>query len=170
RLEGCGCPRLALATTPHRVFGCDERCRGLHPPARWRPPTGGRVGARCSVFLRIATARVSAPHRGAQQRRARIARRSIRGTIWRMPAPADRLRILLSEGSSTSAREAITALGLAGHDIEISDPDPFCLGRFSRFVKRFHRCPPLGSDPEGYLAHVLDRVAGGRFDVLLPIH
>jgi predicted ATP-grasp superfamily ATP-dependent carboligase len=87
-----------------------------------------------------------------------------------MPAPAPRLRVLLSEGSSTSAREAITALGLAGHHLEICDPDPFCLGRFSRFVKRFHRCPPLGRDPEGYLAHVLDLVAGGRFDVLLPIH
>ena len=80
------------------------------------------------------------------------------------------MRILLSEGASTSAREAITALGLRGHHVEVCDPDPHCLGRFSRFVRRFHRCPPLGTDPHGYLAFILDRISGGQFDVLLPIH
>jgi predicted ATP-grasp superfamily ATP-dependent carboligase len=80
------------------------------------------------------------------------------------------MRILLSEGGSTSAREAITALALAGHEVEICDPDPRCLGRFSRFVRRYHRCPGLREDPEGYLAFILDQVASGRFDVLIPIH
>jgi predicted ATP-grasp superfamily ATP-dependent carboligase len=80
------------------------------------------------------------------------------------------VRILLSEGASTSARQAITALGLKGHEVEVCDPDPHCLGRFSRFVSRFHRCPGLGADPEGYLSFVLDRLASRRFDVLLPIH
>jgi predicted ATP-grasp superfamily ATP-dependent carboligase len=80
------------------------------------------------------------------------------------------LRILLSEGASTSAREAITALGLAGHWVEVCDPDRACIGRFSRFVKRFHRCPGLGDDPEGYLAFVLDLISRNRFDVLIPIH
>jgi predicted ATP-grasp superfamily ATP-dependent carboligase len=80
------------------------------------------------------------------------------------------MRILLSEGASTSAREAITALGLAGHHVEVCDPDPHCLGRFSRFVRKFHRCPPLGTDPRGYLAFILERISGRQFDVLLPIH
>ena len=80
------------------------------------------------------------------------------------------MRILLSEGASTSAREAITALGLRGHHVEVCDPDPHCLGRFSRFVRKFHRCPPLGTDPHGYLAFILDLISGGQFDVLLPIH
>jgi predicted ATP-grasp superfamily ATP-dependent carboligase len=80
------------------------------------------------------------------------------------------MRILLSEGASTSAREAITALGLRGHHVEVCDPDPHCLGRFSRFVRKFHRCPPLGADPQRYLAFVIDRISGGTFDVLLPIH
>jgi hypothetical protein len=31
------------------------------------------------------------------------------------------MRILLSEGASTSARQAITVLGLNGHDIEVCD-------------------------------------------------
>ena len=73
------------------------------------------------------------------------------------------MRILLSEGASTSAREAITALGLRGHHVEVCDPDPHCLGRFSRFVRRLHRCPPLGRDPQGYLAFILDRISGGQF-------
>src|SRR5947199_9685955 len=48
-------------------------------------------------------------------------------------------KILLSEGSSLSSREAITALGLAGHRVELLTSDPMCLGRFSRFVSRVHQ-------------------------------
>jgi hypothetical protein len=80
------------------------------------------------------------------------------------------MRVLLSEGSSTSAREAITVLGLNGHHIEICDPDPHCLGRFSRFVRKFHRCPALRDDPLGYLAFVETLTSRQRFDVLIPIH
>ena len=80
------------------------------------------------------------------------------------------MRILLSEGSSTSAREAVTLLGLAGYHVEICDPDPHCIARFSRFVRQFHRCPGLGLDPQGYVAFVAELVAARRFDVLLPIH
>ncbi|WP_342641411.1 ATP-grasp domain-containing protein [Rhodoligotrophos ferricapiens] len=80
------------------------------------------------------------------------------------------MRILLSEGSSTSAREAITVLGLQGHHVEIVDPDPHCIGRFSRFVRRYHRCPGLGVDPEGFVEFILHLVETRPFDVLLPIH
>jgi predicted ATP-grasp superfamily ATP-dependent carboligase len=80
------------------------------------------------------------------------------------------LRVLLSEGSSTSAREAITALGLKGHIVEVCDPSPVCLGRFSRFVSKFHRCPGLRDDPAGYLSFVEKLLAERPFDVLLPIH
>jgi hypothetical protein len=80
------------------------------------------------------------------------------------------MRILLSEGSSTSARQAITILGLDGHHIEVCDPDAHCIGRFSRFVRRFHRCPGLAADPAGYISFILKLVSNHRFDVLLPIH
>jgi predicted ATP-grasp superfamily ATP-dependent carboligase len=86
------------------------------------------------------------------------------------PHGTEPLRVLLSEGSSTSAREAITVLGLKGHIVEVCDPSPHCLGRFSRFVSRFHRCPGLGDDPAGYLAFVEKLLAERKFDVLLPIH
>src|SRR5215472_7240708 len=79
------------------------------------------------------------------------------------------LRVLVSEGSSTSGREAVTILGLSGHSIEVCDPSPYCLSRFSRFAG-FHRCPPLRDDPIGYLAFIEKLLAARRFDVLLPTH
>jgi predicted ATP-grasp superfamily ATP-dependent carboligase len=79
-------------------------------------------------------------------------------------------KILLSEGSSLSAREAITALGLAGHRVELISADALCLGRFSRFVSRTHRAPASGADPDGYLAAVLDIVKTRAIDVVLPVH
>jgi predicted ATP-grasp superfamily ATP-dependent carboligase len=90
-----------------------------------------------------------------------------------MPSSAQvpmRLRVLLSEGSSTSAREAITILGTSGHIIEVCDPSPWCLARFSRFARKFHRCPGLRDDPSGYLAFVEELLAKRHFDVLLPTH
>ena len=87
-----------------------------------------------------------------------------------MPDPAKPLRVLVSEGSSTSAREAITILGLSGHHVEVCDPSPWCLSRFSTFVRKFHRCPGLRDDPAGYLAFIERRLTEGKFDVLLPTH
>src|SRR5437764_11752644 len=80
------------------------------------------------------------------------------------------LRILIPEGSSTSGREAITILGLAGHHVEVCDPSPWCLARYSRFVRKFHRCPGLRRDPAAFLAFIEGLIANGRFDVLLPTH
>lgn len=80
------------------------------------------------------------------------------------------LRVLVSEGSSTSGREAITILGLAGHHVEICDPARWCLARYSRFVRKYHHCPPLRSDPAGYLRFVERLLAVRHFDVLLPTH
>jgi predicted ATP-grasp superfamily ATP-dependent carboligase len=87
-----------------------------------------------------------------------------------MNAPPEPLRILLSEGSSTSAREAITILGLAGHHVEVCDPSLWCLARYSRFVRKFHRCPRLRTDPAGFLRFVEHLLAAQHFDVLLPTH
>jgi predicted ATP-grasp superfamily ATP-dependent carboligase len=83
---------------------------------------------------------------------------------------AGKPKILLSEGSSLSSREAITALGLAGHQVELVSSDPMCLGRFSRFVSRVHRAPASGTDPDGYLATVIEVVKTDHIDALLPVH
>jgi predicted ATP-grasp superfamily ATP-dependent carboligase len=87
-----------------------------------------------------------------------------------MADSAKPLRILVPEGSSTSSREAITILGLAGHHVEVCDPSPWCLSRYSRFVRKFHRCPGLRRDPAGFLAFIERLIAAERFDVLLPTH
>ncbi len=80
------------------------------------------------------------------------------------------LRVLVSEGNSTSAREAVTILGLSGHLVEVCDPSRWCLARFSRFVQKLHRCPGLRDDPAGFLRFVEDLLTSQHFDVLLPIH
>lgn len=80
------------------------------------------------------------------------------------------IRILLSEGSSLSARQTITALGESGYRLDVCDPNPLCISRFSRFIRRYYRCPPVGTDPFGYLAFVLDHLTQERYDVLLPVH
>jgi predicted ATP-grasp superfamily ATP-dependent carboligase len=78
--------------------------------------------------------------------------------------------VLVSEGNSTSAREAVTVLGLAGHHIEVCDPSRFGLVRFSRFVGKWHRCPGLRDDPAGFLSFVEKLLTAKHFDVLLPVH
>jgi predicted ATP-grasp superfamily ATP-dependent carboligase len=79
-------------------------------------------------------------------------------------------KVLLSEGSSLSARETITALGLAGQNVELLSSDPNCLGRYSRFVTAVHPAPPSGGDPSGYLAAMLRVIKDRRIDVLIPVH
>ncbi len=86
------------------------------------------------------------------------------------PLKRREVRVLLSEGSILSSREALFALGLAGYEIEVCDPDSLCLDRFSRFVRGVHRSPKFGRDPAAYLAFVLDLLARRPFDVLLPVH
>jgi predicted ATP-grasp superfamily ATP-dependent carboligase len=80
------------------------------------------------------------------------------------------VRILLSEGSSLSARQTITALGWRGYTLDVCDPNPICISRFSRFVRHFYRSPAVGSDPVGYLAFVRQLLIRERHDVLLPVH
>jgi predicted ATP-grasp superfamily ATP-dependent carboligase len=80
------------------------------------------------------------------------------------------LRILLSEGTSTSAREAVTVLGLAGHVVDVCDPAAAGLARFSRFVRMYHRCPGMRENPLSFLRFIEGLLAPGDYDVLLPIH
>ncbi len=80
------------------------------------------------------------------------------------------VRVLLSEGSSLSARETVTCLGPAGYHLEVLDPDSVCIARFSRWVRRVHRCPSAGADPLGYLNAIRAVASDRRIDVLLPTH
>jgi hypothetical protein len=75
------------------------------------------------------------------------------------------IRVLLSEGSSLTAREVVTCLGPLDVHLEVLDPDPLCLARFSRWVRAVHRCPRSGADPLGYLECVWQAVAERQIDV-----
>jgi hypothetical protein len=81
-----------------------------------------------------------------------------------------RLRVLLSEASSLTAREHVTVLGAAGVHVEVMSSEPFALCRWSRWTRRVHRCPASGTDPAGYLQAVSAVLAAGTFDALLPTH
>jgi hypothetical protein len=80
------------------------------------------------------------------------------------------LRVLLSEGSSLTARETVTVLGSSGHRLEVMASQWLAVTRFSRYVSRLHRCPPAGADPAGYLEAVVTVIRQRRIDVLLPTH
>jgi hypothetical protein len=80
------------------------------------------------------------------------------------------VRVLLTEGSSLTAREVVSCLGPAGHHLEVLDPDALCLARFSRWVSKVHRGPHAGADPLAYV-ETLGEVAQERgIDVVLPTH
>jgi hypothetical protein len=54
--------------------------------------------------------------------------------------------------------------------IDVCDPNPICLGRFSRFVRKVYCSPWAGSDPLRYLAFVLGLLRREKYAVLLPVH
>ena len=78
------------------------------------------------------------------------------------------MRILLSDGSGLTARQAAGRLAEAGHEVEVLTPDPLALTRFTRRVRRLHRVPPYGADPLAWFEAALSVWTVGRFDVLLP--
>ena len=79
-------------------------------------------------------------------------------------------RVLISEGSSLSARQIITALGMAGYRIGVCDPNPRCLGRYSRYVTQYYRSPAAGREPERYFDFVAGVLRRDHWEVLLPAH
>jgi glutathione synthase/RimK-type ligase-like ATP-grasp enzyme len=72
------------------------------------------------------------------------------------------MKILLTDGSGLTARQSATRLAAAGHEVAVLAPDPLCLCRFTRHVRRIHRVPPYGADPVAWL----DAAEG--YDVLFP--
>ena len=79
-------------------------------------------------------------------------------------------KILLCEGTSLSAREAINTLGLSGRVVDVCAPTRWCLGGFSKWVRRVHLTPAVGIDPLAYVLAVAKLCETQRYDVLLPVH
>jgi hypothetical protein len=78
------------------------------------------------------------------------------------------MRILLSDASGLTARQAAGQLSRAGHHVEALSPGWLCLCRFTRYVARVHRVPGYGAEPLRWLDAALDVYRSGRFDLLLP--
>ncbi|MCT2991930.1 ATP-grasp domain-containing protein [Propionibacterium freudenreichii] len=79
-------------------------------------------------------------------------------------------RVLLSEGSSLTARETLTVLGRRGVQVEIVSASSAPIAQFSRWCRRLHHAPAPATDPVGYLAGVDALMATGRFTALIPTH
>ena len=80
-----------------------------------------------------------------------------------------RLAILMTEGSSISARQIVYDLA-PQHVIDILDPDLLCQCRISTLVRRWYRCPSFTADPCGFLQCLGERLRSGQYDVLVPPH
>jgi hypothetical protein len=80
------------------------------------------------------------------------------------------LRVLLSEGSSLTAREHLSVLGPAGIGVDVASSSPLAITRFSRWCRRVVRVPRSADDPRGYLAAVAAALREGWYGALLPTH
>ncbi len=78
------------------------------------------------------------------------------------------MSVLLTDGSGLTSRQVATRLSRGGHVVEVVSPTRLGLCGFTRHVRRVHRVPAFGRDPEGWLSATLDVLSRGEFDVLLP--
>ena len=79
-------------------------------------------------------------------------------------------RVLLSEGSSLTARETVTVLGSRGVGVEVASAIGRPLASFSVWCRAVRRVPAPGCDPVGYLHAVDALLASGRYRALLATH
>jgi len=80
-----------------------------------------------------------------------------------------RVRVLLTEGSSLSARQLLYGIG-PFCDIDVLDPNPLCQCRFSSYVRRWIRSPSFAAQPQAFLEFLSRQLVGSQYDVLLPTH
>lgn len=80
-----------------------------------------------------------------------------------------RLKVLLTEGSSGSAKETLYCIG-DRYDIGLLDSNALCQCRFTRFLRKWHRCPHFATRPTDYLQSLVETIRTGGYDVLFPVH
>jgi hypothetical protein len=54
--------------------------------------------------------------------------------------------------------------------IDVMDASRFGQCRFSKYVRKWCRCPPFSIDPRAYLAALLQQLRAEKYDVLFPTH
>lgn len=83
---------------------------------------------------------------------------------------SNKIKVLLSEASSLSARQIITALGRTNYEIDVCTEDLQSIGIFSRYIKHIYVIPSVSSDPKVYMNSILHIIKKYYYDVLLPTH
>jgi glutathione synthase/RimK-type ligase-like ATP-grasp enzyme len=78
------------------------------------------------------------------------------------------LRLLLTDGTGLTSRQVATQAAALGHAVEVLAPTRLGPASFTRHVRRVHRVPAFGRDPEGWLEACLEVVRARRADVLVP--
>jgi len=80
-----------------------------------------------------------------------------------------KIKILLSEGSSISSRQALSVFGQAGYHIELCSYEFITMSRFSRYTKKIHKVPRPNLFPAEYIESLLKIVKKNKFDLLIPV-
>jgi hypothetical protein len=62
----------------------------------------------------------------------------------------------LSDGSSLTSRQVATQAAVAGHVVEAVAPTRLGPASFTRHMRRVHRVPAFGRDPERWFEATLD--------------
>lgn len=82
----------------------------------------------------------------------------------------ERARVLLTEGSSLTSRETLTALRSCGLDVDVLSCASLPLARFSRWRGRLLRVPNANANPLAYLEQLVSLVDEGGYIAVLPTH
>jgi hypothetical protein len=93
---------------------------------------------------------------------------SKRGSV--QPRVTNPLCVLLSDGSSLTARQVATQAHRSGHTVGVLSPTRLGLAGLTRHVRRLHAVPPFGQDPYGWLEATLKVVRRDRYDVMIATH
>lgn len=78
-------------------------------------------------------------------------------------------RILVTEGSSCTARTALYALA-NDFEVDLLDPSPICQSRFTRLANRWIRSPRFSEDPQAFLDFLIDLLQRENYDAVFPTH
>ena len=81
-----------------------------------------------------------------------------------------RAKVLMLNGTSWAAVEALTVLDPKRYEIHVCDSNPRCWCRFHRHCAHFFKSPHLGSNPRALFEFIIRRLQSESYDVILPIH
>jgi glutathione synthase/RimK-type ligase-like ATP-grasp enzyme len=79
-------------------------------------------------------------------------------------------KVLLTEGSSLSSRETLTALSKCGYRIDILSSTKLCTCAFSRWRHKIVKTVNANDDPQGYLKHMSNLLNDSDYLAVIPTH